>query len=72
MTHVDKNHVVPNGPIAKKIQKNMSKCQQQNLNQRAKSSIDFKPVALVTQAHQHLLKKPMFNFINYVKVKWLI
>ena len=36
------------------------------------SSIDFKPVALATQARQHLLEKTMFNFINYVKVKWSI
>ena len=37
-----------------------------------KSSIDFKPITLATQAHQHLLEKTMFNFINYVKVKWSI
>ena len=32
-------------------------------------SIDLRPVALVTQAQQHLLERIMFNFINYVKVK---
>ena len=31
-----------------------------------------KPVTLATQAHQHLLKRTIFNFINYVKVKWSI
>ena len=36
------------------------------------SLIDFKSVALTTQAHQPLLEKTMFNFINDVKVKWSI
>ena len=41
----------------------IKKCQQHNSNLRSENSIDFKPVALATQAHQHLLKK-LFNFIN--------
>ena len=44
----------------------------QNSNLHAESSINFKPIALATQAHQHLLERTMFNFINYVKVKWSI
>ena len=47
-------------------------CQQQNSNIRTKNSIDFKLIALATQAHQHWLEKTIFNFINYVKVKWSI
>ena len=35
------------------------------------NSINFEPVALA-KAHQHLLKRTIFNFINYVKVKWSI
>ena len=76
----DKNHGVPNGPIAKKIKKmsmprrlkkmSIQKCQQQNSNLRIKSKIDFEPVALATQTHQHLFETTIFNFINYVKVKW--
>ena len=73
LREVDKNHGIPNGPIAKKLLKMSRRTyQQQNSNLRAESSIDFKPIALATQAHQHLLEKTMFNFINYVKVKWSI
>ena len=43
----DKNHGVPNEPIAKKIQKNMSTTEFEP-NLRAKSSIDFKSVTFAT------------------------
>ena len=59
----DKNHGVPNGPIAKKIKKmpmprrfkkmSIQKCQQHNSNLRVESSINFEPITLVTQTHQH-------------------
>ena len=42
--------------------KNLQKCQQHNSNLRGESLIDFKPITLATQAHQHLLKNIIFNF----------
>ena len=53
----DKNHGVQMDLLPRRLKKIF---QQQNSNLRAKSRIDFKPVALVTKAHQHLLEK------NYV------
>ena len=50
----------------------IQKSQQQNSSLHAESSIDFKPVALVTQAYQPWLKSIIFNFIKYVRVKWSI
>ena len=59
----DKNHGVPKD--SKNYVNNITRtC--------AQSSIDYKSAALATQAHQRLLKKTMFNLINYVKVKWSI
>ena len=58
--------------VFQKIKKPMSTVEFEPSNLRTESSIDYKCVALATQAHQHLLKKTMFNFINYVKVKWSI
>ena len=40
------------------------------LKKMSTTEFELTPVALTTQAHQHLLKRIIFNFINYVKVKW--
>jgi len=55
----DKNHDVSNGPIAnpKNAMKIQKICQQQNNEPTRESSINFKPLALATQVHQHLLER---------------